>query len=104
MHIRPALDLKDPEQEGWIRELSDQVRYLVVKYGGVMWAEHGRGYRSEYTVDFFGEELHRELRRVKEAFDPQNRLNPGKIVTPSFPCRIRWSGWKVRCGVIATVR
>ena len=57
MHIRPVLELKDPEQEGWIRELSDQVRDLVVKYGGVMLAEHERGYSSEYTVDFFGEEL-----------------------------------------------
>ncbi|MEZ7975082.1 MAG: FAD-binding and (Fe-S)-binding domain-containing protein, partial [SAR324 cluster bacterium] len=82
LHVRPALDLKNPEEEGWIRELSDQVVELVKKYGGVMWGEHGRGYRSEYTVDFFGEELHQDLRRIKEAFDPENRLNPGKIVTP----------------------
>ena len=82
LHVRPALDLKNPEEEGWIRELSDQVVELVKKYGGVMWSEHGRGYRSEYTVDFFGEELHQDLRCIKEAFDPENRLNPGKIVTP----------------------
>ena len=43
-----------------------------------MWAEHGRGFRSEYTEDFFGKELYRELRRIKEAFDPQNRLNQEK--------------------------
>jgi Fe-S oxidoreductase len=47
-----------------------------------MWGEHGRGFRSEYTAEFFGEELHQDLRRIKEAFDPNNRLNPGKIVTP----------------------
>ncbi|MFL2737771.1 MAG: FAD-binding and (Fe-S)-binding domain-containing protein [bacterium] len=82
LHVRPALDLKNLEEEGWIRELSDQVVALVKKYGGVMWSEHGRGYRSEYTVEFFGEELHHDLRRIKEAFDPENRLNPGKIVTP----------------------
>jgi len=82
LHVRPALDLKNPQEEGWIRELSDQVVVLVKKYGGVMWSEHGRGYRSEYTTDFFGEELHHDLRRIKEAFDPENRLNPGKIVTP----------------------
>ena len=57
MCIRPALDLKDLEQEGWPRKLSDQVRDLAVKYGVVMWAEQGRGFPSEYTVDFFGEEL-----------------------------------------------
>ena len=82
LHVRPALDLKNLEEEGWIRELSDQVVALVKNYGGVMWSEHGRGYRSEYTVEFFGEELHHDLRRIKEAFDPENRLNPGKIVTP----------------------
>ena len=82
LHVRPALDLKNPEEEGWIRELSDKVVMLVKKYGGVMWSEHGRGFRSEYTKDFFGDELHQDLRRIKEVFDPNNRLNPGKIVTP----------------------
>ncbi|GIT73844.1 MAG: hypothetical protein Ct9H300mP28_36580 [Pseudomonadota bacterium] len=79
---RPALDLKKPEEELWVRELSDQVVGLVKKYDGVMWSEHGRGFRSEYTVDFFGKELHQDLQYIKEAFDPNNRLNPGKIVTP----------------------
>jgi FAD/FMN-containing dehydrogenase/Fe-S oxidoreductase len=82
LHVRPALDLKNPEEEVWIREISDKVVSLVKKYGGVMWSEHGRGYRSEYTAEFFGEELHHDLRRIKDAFDPENRLNPGKIVTP----------------------
>jgi len=82
LHVRPALDLKNLEEESWIRELSDKVVELVKKYDGVMWGEHGRGFRSEYTPEFFGEELHQDLRRIKEAFDPNNRLNPGKIVTP----------------------
>ncbi len=82
LHVRPALDLKKPEEELWIRELSDKVVRLVKKYDGVMWSEHGRGFRSEYTADFFGEELHQDLQHIKEAFDPSNRLNPGKIVVP----------------------
>ncbi|MDP7157208.1 MAG: FAD-linked oxidase C-terminal domain-containing protein, partial [SAR324 cluster bacterium] len=81
LHVRPALDLKEPEQERWLREISDGVMQLVRKHGGVMWGEHGRGFRSEYTPQFFGE-LYPDLRRIKEAFDPCNRLNPGKIVTP----------------------
>ncbi len=52
------------------------------KYGGVMWGEHGKGFRSEYTPLFFGEELYQDLRKIKSAFDPKNKLNPGKIVTP----------------------
>ena len=82
LHVRPALDLKVPEDETLIRELSDKVVALVRKYGGVMWGEHGKGFRSEYTPVFFGEELYQDLRKIKAAFDPDNRLNPGKIVTP----------------------
>jgi FAD/FMN-containing dehydrogenase/Fe-S oxidoreductase len=82
LHVRPALDLKVAKDEALIRELSDKVVALVRKYGGVMWGEHGKGFRSEYTPVFFGEELYRDLRRIKTAFDSNNRLNPGKIVTP----------------------
>ena len=82
LHVRPALDLKNPIEEKWIRELSDKVVTLVKKYEGVMWGEHGRGFRSEYTEKFFGNELYKQLRIIKEAFDPNNKLNPGKIVTP----------------------
>ena len=82
LHVRPALDLKLPEDETIIRQLSDKVVALVRKYGGVMWAEHGKGFRSEYTPVFFGEELYQDLRKIKAAFDPNNRLNPGKVVTP----------------------
>jgi FAD/FMN-containing dehydrogenase/Fe-S oxidoreductase len=82
LHVRPALDMKSPEDEKLIREISDQVVNLVRKYGGVMWGEHGKGFRSEYTPLFFGEELYQDLRKIKLAFDPNNKLNPGKIVTP----------------------
>ncbi|HAC62628.1 MAG TPA: glycerol-3-phosphate dehydrogenase, partial [Cyanothece sp. UBA12306] len=81
LHVRPALDLKSPNDEKLIRELSDQVVTLVRQYGGVMWGEHGKGFRSEYTSLFFGEELYQDLRKIKAAFDPNNKLNPGKIVT-----------------------
>ncbi|EGU58817.1 D-2-hydroxyglutarate dehydrogenase YdiJ, partial [Vibrio tubiashii] len=82
LHVRPALDLCDPKQESLMHEISDEVVKLVAKYGGLMWGEHGKGYRSEYGPEFFGEELFTELRRVKAAFDPHNKMNPGKICTP----------------------
>ncbi|MGF1722289.1 FAD-binding oxidoreductase [Vibrio kyushuensis] len=82
LHVRPALDLCDPEQERLMHQISDQVVQLVAKYGGLMWGEHGKGYRSEYGPEFFGETLFNELRRVKKACDPLNKMNPGKVCTP----------------------
>ncbi|MCA2413130.1 D-2-hydroxyglutarate dehydrogenase YdiJ [Vibrio chemaguriensis] len=82
LHVRPALDMCDPGQEALMHQLSDDVVALVAKYNGLMWGEHGKGYRSEYGPAFFGDELFTELRRIKAAFDPDNKMNPGKICTP----------------------
>lgn len=82
LHVRPALDMCDPEQEKLLRHISDEVVKLTAKYGGLMWGEHGKGYRSEYGPEFFGEHLFTQLRKIKSAFDPDNRINPGKICTP----------------------
>lgn len=82
LHVRPALDMCDPKQEEILRDISDQVVALTAKYGGLMWGEHGKGYRSEYSPTFFGDDLFLELRKIKTAFDPLNKMNPGKICTP----------------------
>ncbi|TKB43777.1 D-2-hydroxyglutarate dehydrogenase YdiJ [Thalassotalea mangrovi] len=82
LHVRPALDMCDPQQEVLLREISDKVVALTAKYGGLMWGEHGKGYRSEYGPEFFGDELFLELRKIKTAFDPLNKMNPGKICIP----------------------
>lgn len=82
LHVRPALDLCDPKQEQLMREISDKVVALTAKYRGLMWGEHGKGFRSEYGPEFFGNELFNELRKIKTSFDPNNRVNPGKICTP----------------------
>ncbi|WP_288062025.1 (Fe-S)-binding protein, partial [Rodentibacter caecimuris] len=62
--------------------ISDEVAELTVKYGGLLWGEHGKGVRSHYGEKFFTPELWNELRYIKSLFDPHNRLNPGKICTP----------------------
>lgn len=81
LHVRPALDLCDKEQVKLFKEISDQVAALTHKYGGLIWGEHGKGMRSQYGETFFTPELWQELRYIKTLFDPQNRLNPGKICT-----------------------
>ncbi len=82
LHVRPALDMCDPNQELLMKQISDEVVTLTAKYGGLLWGEHGKGFRAEYSPAFFGEQLYEELRRIKAVFDPDNRLNPGKICPP----------------------
>jgi FAD/FMN-containing dehydrogenase/Fe-S oxidoreductase len=81
LHVRPALDMKDPRQAALVRPISDGVAALTQRYGGLLWGEHGKGIRSEYAPAFFGE-LYPSLQAIKSAFDPYNQLNPGKIATP----------------------
>ncbi len=82
LHVRPALDLKDPDSLPMIREITDQVVELTKKYHGLLWGEHGKGVRSEYAPLFFGA-LYPTICAVKALFDPENRLNPGKIAGPT---------------------
>ncbi|HCU1241487.1 TPA: FAD-binding oxidoreductase [Morganella morganii] len=82
LHVRPALDMCSPEQEMLMKQISDDIVALTAKYGGLLWGEHGKGFRAQYSEAFFGDTLYRELRRIKGAFDPENRLNPGKICAP----------------------
>ena len=83
LHVRPSLDMADPADEAMIRVISDEVAALVKRHGGLIWGEHGRGYRGEFSPLFFGPVLYDELCRIKRAFDPDNRLNPGKLAAPA---------------------
>jgi FAD/FMN-containing dehydrogenase/Fe-S oxidoreductase len=80
LHVRPAIDLKDPNQNGLIREVTEGVVALTAKYGGLLWGEHGKGFRSEFVPATFGP-LMPSLEAVKRAFDPGDRMNPGKIAS-----------------------
>lgn len=84
LHVRPALDMKNTVDSQLIKTITDQVVDLTYKYGGLLWGEHGKGLRSEYAPTFFGK-LYPALQKIKEAFDPYNQLNPGKIATPPAP-------------------
>ncbi len=82
LHVRPLLDICDEEDEARLRRISDGVVTLTKKYNGLIWGEHGKGFRGEYSPTYFGPELYDVLRRIKEAFDPEGQLNPGKIASP----------------------
>jgi len=80
LHVRPALDLLDPEEEPLVRRVTEQVEALARKYGGLLWGEHGKGVRSEFVPSVFGP-LYPALEEIKRAFDPRDQLNPGKIAS-----------------------
>jgi FAD/FMN-containing dehydrogenase/Fe-S oxidoreductase len=81
LHVRPAIDMTDPQQVSLIRSVTEEVVALTQKYGGVLWGEHGKGVRSEFVPTVFGP-LYPQLQAIKAAFDPHHQLNPGKIAVP----------------------
>jgi FAD/FMN-containing dehydrogenase/Fe-S oxidoreductase len=81
LHIRPFVDLAVPGQRETMRAVAEEVRELVVSCGGVNSSEHGDGLaRSEFNRRVFGDALYAAMQECKRLFDPDGRMNPGKIV------------------------
>lgn len=83
LHVRPLLDMRQAQDQALIRPISDGVAHLAKKYGGLLWGEHGKGFRGEYVPFFFEAELYPIVQQLKALFDPHNRLNPRKLATPA---------------------
>lgn len=83
LHVRPAMDMTEPADAALIPIITRKVHDLVQKYQGVLWSEHGAGFRSQYIPDYAGE-LYQEMRRIKTVFDPYDQFNPGKIATSTL--------------------
>ena len=82
VHVRPALDLTDPGHETLVRQVTDRVVELVSEHGGILWGEHGRGFRGDVVDAFLTPDTIQIMRAVKAAFDPDDLLNPGKLYRP----------------------
>ncbi len=81
LHLRPILNLKRAEDIHLFREITTKVAQLVKKYKGSMSGEHGDGIvRSEFLSLMLGEKNYQLMRKIKQVFDPQHILNPGKII------------------------
>lgn len=82
LHVRPMLDLHRAEDLKKYRQIADEVAALVKQFKGTLSGEHGLGMaRTEYLRDQVGEEIYRLMRQIKQAFDPHNLFNPGKIIS-----------------------
>jgi FAD/FMN-containing dehydrogenase/Fe-S oxidoreductase len=83
LHVRPILNLKQEGDVRKMRAIAESACELVKRFKGSYSGEHGDGIsRSEFIQPMFGERLTRAFEAVKDEFDPQARLNPGKLVRP----------------------
>jgi len=117
LHVRPVLNMKRGDDVAAMRGIAEEAFALVKDYGGSHSGEHGDGIaRSEFNEVMFGPKMASLFRDVKQLFDPQNILNPGKITAApkmddrnlfrfapgykvdSFPTKLNWSAWPGAAG------
>jgi FAD/FMN-containing dehydrogenase/Fe-S oxidoreductase len=81
LHIKPALNLKDPEHLKAMAEISRRAMQLCKSYGGSWSGEHGDGVaRGAQNEEFWGPQMYEVFHQVKRAWDPKNILNPNRII------------------------
>jgi FAD/FMN-containing dehydrogenase/Fe-S oxidoreductase len=83
IHTSTDFDLRSKEGiEKW-RAFMEEAADLVVGYGGTLSGEHGDGQaRAELLPKQYGEEIVDAFREFKRIWDPDWKMNPGKVVDP----------------------
>jgi Fe-S oxidoreductase len=83
VHTRMDFDLETEEGIKKFRRFMEEAADLVVGYGGSLSGEHGDGQaRAELLPRMFGPELVQAFREFKAIWDPDWKMNPGKLVEP----------------------
>ncbi len=83
VHTRINYDLRTAGGLRDWRNFLDEAADLVLEHGGSLSGEHGDGQaRAELLPKMFGEELVGAFREFKQIWDPDNRMNPHKVVDP----------------------
>jgi FAD/FMN-containing dehydrogenase/Fe-S oxidoreductase len=81
IHIRPYMDLRHPEDLELMKNMMLQISDLLLESNGALSGEHGDGLiRSWLNKKMFGDRLYEAFVELKKVFDPENMMNPGKIV------------------------
>jgi len=83
VHMRINFDLQSKQGIANYRTFVEEAADLVITYGGSLSGEHGDGQsRAELLPKMFGPELVQAFREFKGLWDPDWKMNPGKIVEP----------------------
>ena len=92
LHLRPLLNLKDPEDVRKFRSIARETAKLTRKYRGSLSGEHGDGrVRGEFIPIIIGQANYRLLKAIKQTWDPDNVFNAGKIIdTPPMDSSLRY--------------
>ncbi len=92
LHLRPVLNLKNPEHVVLFRTVATETAKIVKKHRGSLSGEHGDGrLRGEFIPLMVGEKNYALIKEIKKTWDPLNIFNPGKIVnTPSMNTSLRY--------------
>lgn len=86
IHTRIDFDLETRNGIEIFHSFLNEAADLVVSYGGSLSGEHGDGQaRAEFLPKMFGEELVQAFRDFKSIWDPDWKMNPGKVVKPYLP-------------------
>ncbi|MEI8372403.1 MAG: anaerobic glycerol-3-phosphate dehydrogenase subunit C [Planctomycetota bacterium] len=81
LHIQPFLDLDDPNDVQRMRLMAEELYEEVFRVGGTIGGEHAYGLSRTQFLQRQAGPLYEVLRQVKQIFDPENVLNPGKIIS-----------------------
>ncbi len=117
LHVRPVLNMKLEKDAETMHAIAEEAFAMVREYKGSHSGEHGDGIaRSEFHEAMFGPRIVKAFEEVKDRFDPEGVLNPGRIVRPPrmndrtlfrYPpgyavedraVALDWSGWPGAAG------
>ena len=80
LHPLVLFDARVPGEEKRAEEVSGEILRICLRYGGSITGEHGVGAdKAQYMSEMFSEDDLETMNRVRCAFDPSMRLNPGKV-------------------------
>jgi FAD/FMN-containing dehydrogenase/Fe-S oxidoreductase len=81
LHLRPFLDLSNPDDVEKMQAIANDVYSLAWSLGGSISGEHADGLvRAAFIRKQYGDEYYELLCKIKSIFDPENLINPGKII------------------------